>query len=375
MAMAGRAYETPQAWNTVTVILYILAISSLSSMITRRTPPNWRDWARIGGLGGSLLLVLWSSVCVIFLAASKVSITYFLLERVHVVHGAGAKRRHSRLYIFNAILASFCWGAAFVGIMVRTEKNDFMFENGELTLCFSPQYWQSASMRTSDRACVTHASAAMALTVLGMEIILNIYLGLLFIIPLLRSSFYNTKIRVLAIKSFVALIIVLACTSVNIAIYSITGAHEIAWVCLASCTLDTYISAASFFILTSRESPACPTPPSISFLDPQRKPSSSSPKKPKSKYPASSPNQNISFTQQITWVPDDDDKSMSSGATLHPPCLSSDEPAPFECSGDVDDPSNWRGDFGRALPTPPMATWTEEEGQFDCIDEALKAVG
>ncbi|KAK4701057.1 hypothetical protein P7C70_g5177, partial [Phenoliferia sp. Uapishka_3] len=166
--------------------------------------------------------------------AGKVCGTYFLIERVHVVHEAETKRkrRASKLYIFNVLVAALTWGASFVGFLV----------------------WGSSSLRP-DGACVTHEKHAMALIVLGVEIGLNIYLGALFVVPLYRGAFSNVRIRWVAYKSLMAMFVVLASSSINIAVFSYFHTSELSWVCLGNCTLDTTVTS-----LTSGETSRSQSP-------------------------------------------------------------------------------------------------------------------
>ncbi|KAK4700946.1 hypothetical protein P7C70_g5297, partial [Phenoliferia sp. Uapishka_3] len=165
-------------------------------------------------------------VCLLFFAIGKICGTFFLLERVHVVHGASSNltRRASKLYQFNLLLAGVFWGTCFIAV----------------------QFWGSSAER-QDGACLTHDKPVMAFVTLGVEIVLNVYLGALFVIPLYSGSFKNQRIRHVAIKSLISMSVVLVSSSANIAVFSYYQTSELSWVCLISCTIDTFVSSASLF--------------------------------------------------------------------------------------------------------------------------------
>lgn len=54
---------TSWKWKTFCVVLFLISLCILSSMLTRRAPPNFsrREWASLPALQRSLLLVLSSS--------------------------------------------------------------------------------------------------------------------------------------------------------------------------------------------------------------------------------------------------------------------------------------------------------------------------
>ncbi|KAK4701512.1 superoxide dismutase, Fe-Mn family, partial [Phenoliferia sp. Uapishka_3] len=394
---AGTIYP-PGPWRTVTVVLYLVGLCTLSSMLTRRTPPHYRDWSRISGLKGSFLGVLASSL--MYVAA-----------------------------------------AAIYTLGVGTSSSE--------------KFWGTSAQR-ADGACITHDSPAMAFATLGVEILLNLYLGCLFAYPLYRGFHNNAKIRWLAIKSLISIFVVLASSSACIAVFSILGklsaisvgliiplmfgwmlkgAHELSWVCMTTCTLDCWVSAVCLYALTCGES-ACadsknPSPSSSArnFSHPSEE--SNKPLRPPIHSRISS--RSITFTQMMTTTHSMSEHGSPSPnlATLSPFHGTSEgcdvgvaieeggngsiaverghrdskerarersrehsiqlPPAAqiYSCkvrrrnlraeASEEDDPGTWRGDCERFEGTPSrkMASWEDGEDleeQFRLVDRALSHV-
>lgn len=92
-------------------------------------------------------------------------------------------------------------------------------------------------------------SLSSAFGTLGVEVFLNLYLGLLIAVPLFRGSYKDPRIKRLAVKSLASIFVVLASSSANLSAFSILGGHELGWLCLTLCTIDTFMSAASVFLV------------------------------------------------------------------------------------------------------------------------------
>ncbi|KAM0748344.1 hypothetical protein T439DRAFT_349640 [Meredithblackwellia eburnea MCA 4105] len=247
-------------WRPVTCTIYLLALLSLSSMITKRVP-SWGKWKQAGPVKWSLLAILVDScafifasallvlgvgtsssrlacnagiwICIFLYSFAKVLITWFLIERVHVVLGGQTPRKESRLYKFN-FLVMLGWLAVFIMLCV----------------------YHSTHIRVSDQACFIVDSPIATFMGVTVDLCIDIYLSLLFAIPLWKRQFSSPRMKWIAIKSLVAAGVSMSSSVTNLLIFTLLHGRELSWMCLMSCALDTMINATSLFALTASESQA-----------------------------------------------------------------------------------------------------------------------
>lgn len=100
---------------------------------------------------------------------------------------------------------------------------------------------------------------------------------MLFAVPLYRGEYFNKDLRMLAVKSLMAMIVVLASTTANLVALVALESKELSWVrlssflcslikllltstpqlCFTTCTLDTFFGAAAIFVVRA--------PPPLAF--------------------------------------------------------------------------------------------------------------
>lgn len=74
-----------------------------------------------------------------------------------------------------------------------------------------------------------------------------------FAVPLFRGKWKNPALRRLAIRSALVALLGMASSATNLIIYASHNGHELSWVCLFSCTIDTVFCAAVLCVLTGRK--------------------------------------------------------------------------------------------------------------------------
>ncbi|KAI5475835.1 hypothetical protein MNV49_000799 [Pseudohyphozyma bogoriensis] len=268
-------------WRPVTTALYLIGLMALSSMITRRMP-RWKEirGMQVPAAKVALLLTLTDSLlfvfsetllvlgvgtsfsgaactagiwmCITFYAFTKVLITWFLVERVHIVHSKGKRRGESMLYKCNMCLM-LGWVAVWSLFVVRRLAlpiQNVQLDSDNLPGC---QSYHGAWIR-EDGACMLYLADEGTYLGFAVDITIDLYLSLLFAIPLYRGEWSNPELRWLAIKSILCTIVGMASTATNAFILTRLHGKELSWVCMASCVLDTLMNSTNLFIITSSES-------------------------------------------------------------------------------------------------------------------------
>jgi len=156
--------------------------------------------------------------CILLYGASKGLIYLCLIERVHVVWSDGMPRWKSPIYRFCFALVLPLGIIAGVMIFQRTA---FVY-NGY---------------------CILGISRFSSLLLLTYDFCINIFLTVMFVTPLLRSSIRSAWLRAIAVRTTIAACIALVSTAANVIILYVLDGKEMIWVCLGSCGVDVVINA------------------------------------------------------------------------------------------------------------------------------------
>ncbi|GAA5867751.1 hypothetical protein JCM3774_003400 [Rhodotorula dairenensis] len=186
----------------------------------------------LGSSPGRALRVCKASIwlCLVLYSASKLLVYLVLLERLYIVHGNSATARGGRsrspLYVIGAVLLVLWTGLIFLIVP-----------------------WKSAQLRGKDGACVLSLRLWTLFPSLAMDCIANLYLSVVFIIPVARSRFSEAKR--LARTSTIATLASLAVTVCNAIALSILHGKERMFVCLGACALDVTANAVIVYVVTT----------------------------------------------------------------------------------------------------------------------------
>ncbi|KAM0748995.1 hypothetical protein T439DRAFT_59265 [Meredithblackwellia eburnea MCA 4105] len=232
------AVFTTDYWEPIICSLYLVGLCSLTWMLQKRFP-KWGEWRHTSVARIAIVLILIDSfaytytaalltlgvgtsrnhvscsvgiwVCIGLYATTKLLITFFLIERIHTVHGKDTPRRKSKLYISNIAMAL---GWVIVLIVFVTSNN-----HGRL--------------RDSDGSCVYTLDHRATFSAAGLDIFLDLYFSLLFAVPLLRGIWVkHPKIRWIAIRSLIAAMLSMACSVANLlTIAFLARAHSLSAIC------------------------------------------------------------------------------------------------------------------------------------------------
>ncbi|SCV72731.1 BQ2448_4268 [Microbotryum intermedium] len=155
--------------------------------------------------------------CILVYSSGKLLITLFLMERVHLVHSITYEGLKSRW--------KSRWYLAGCGFFVLWQVEGVLLILG-----------RNHEIRQSDGACRIGFKLYSSAPGLALDVLTNIFLTAAFIIPVYRSKF--SRARRLAGNSCIAAVAALATSVTNISIIVALHGHELAWVCLGSCSLD-----------------------------------------------------------------------------------------------------------------------------------------
>jgi len=160
-------------------------------------------------------------LCIVFYATSKVFVYWFLAERVHIVWRLNpkAKRLHSKAYLACMVVL--------VGYLV----------------IFALLFIGQVSLFTDTGRCKIGLKSVASIPLLAYDLFVNIFLTVLFVLPLFRTNMRNARIKRLGIRTLFSATVALATSCINILILILMRGHQLGWVCLGSCGADVIINA------------------------------------------------------------------------------------------------------------------------------------
>lgn len=181
---------------------------------------------------GALFLCLTSYVL------TKLLIYMFLVEKAYVIRqGTTPKSRlKSKLYLFNSFGMLGCF--AVVGVF------NLIYRITSL----------------EDGRCVIGMERTVMIPLISFELLVNVYLTILFLIPLrtlynfqgVQRSSANERMRTIAYRTFIGAVSTTASSVVNLTVLMALNG-EPAWVCFVCCQLDIAYSAIIVHWVTSKD--------------------------------------------------------------------------------------------------------------------------
>ncbi|KAH7334007.1 hypothetical protein B0J17DRAFT_675008 [Rhizoctonia solani] len=160
--------------------------------------------------------------CILLYGASKGLIYLCMIERVHVVWSDGMPRWRSPIYRFCFTLLLPL--GVIAGVMVF-QKTAFVY-NGY---------------------CILGISRFSSLLLLSYDFCINIFLTMMFVGPLMRSSIRSPWLRAIAIRTSVAAFVALLSSGTNVLILYVLDGKEMIWVCLGACGIDLTVNCIALF--------------------------------------------------------------------------------------------------------------------------------
>ncbi|KAI8984387.1 hypothetical protein BDF20DRAFT_911489 [Mycotypha africana] len=171
--------------------------------------------------------------CDIFYAGSKIVIYAWLIERIFLVKAIKQPRLSTWQYRIH--LTMLCPYIIIFALML-TYRNIYLEADGK---------------------CTIGLQLIASVPLLVYDSILNFYLTLLFMLPLMsiglnsKANWKKSKLYRLAQRTLVASIVSLIISFANVLVVVITRGHERGLVCLTMCTVDVTVNAITIYWVTT----------------------------------------------------------------------------------------------------------------------------
>jgi hypothetical protein len=101
-----------------------------------------------------------------------------------------------------------------------------------------------------DGECVIGSGNSVTLIILLVDVGLNVLLTSLFLVPLMRVTHFSPQVRKVAVRNFIASTLCFISSVANLTALAALHGHEVAWLCVTSCTIDITINALIAFWVT-----------------------------------------------------------------------------------------------------------------------------
>ncbi|OCK74406.1 hypothetical protein K432DRAFT_409888 [Lepidopterella palustris CBS 459.81] len=173
-------------------------------------------------------------LCLICYMTTKVLIYFFLVEKAYIIRGSRQPRMKDRLYLFNF----FGMIVPYLAVIVL----NFIFRIAYIN---------------QNGVCIIGMKKVAMLPLISFDVLVNIYLTMLFLIPLRKLYSYqhnkNTALRKMALRTFVGSCATLASSVVNLTVLMVLKG-EPGWICLMCCNADILFSALVLHWITALDS-------------------------------------------------------------------------------------------------------------------------
>ncbi|KAK4454983.1 hypothetical protein QBC34DRAFT_104860 [Podospora aff. communis PSN243] len=256
--------SVPLAGQIISVILAVSSVAIISAFLTQRSlaVKQWRrlpwvQWLVFAIYADSFLFVFATAIlqfgfgvdqsiyicqsaillCLVCYVTTKL-IYLFLVEKAYIIRSTCKKpRMRSKLYLFNSVgMMGIYTGVVVLNFMHRVAK----LENGQ---------------------CIIGMKKLAMIPLIAFDLIVNIYLTILFLIPLsslhsfknMQQTKGNRRLRTVAKRTFIGSVCTLISSIVNLTVLMALDG-EPGWVCLMCCNSDILFSAIVIQWVTSRDS-------------------------------------------------------------------------------------------------------------------------
>ncbi|PMD27740.1 hypothetical protein NA56DRAFT_615695 [Hyaloscypha hepaticicola] len=248
-----------KAATVVSILITLAAMGALSVCLSRRVQ-NVRDWSKLPLVCWLVLLIYVDSIsfvastavlangfgidsshsvcqkalllCLSCYMTTKVLIYYFLVERVYIIRRSAKPRLKDKLYLFNSfgMLLPYC-----VVMALNIYFRFAVYEKG---------------------TCLIGMKKVAMIPLIGFDILVNVYLTSLFLIPLRALYSYqndrSSQVRTIALRTFIGSCCTLTSSVVNLTVLMVLDG-EPGWICLMCCNVDIFFSVLVLHWITSKD--------------------------------------------------------------------------------------------------------------------------
>ncbi|ORY64076.1 uncharacterized protein BCR38DRAFT_297278, partial [Pseudomassariella vexata] len=255
----------PLAGTIIALVVSLLAIAILSGFVTERFLgiTAWRQlplvvwvvfaifcdsWAFVftsailqHGIGVSTSYKICQGailLCLVCYVTTKILIYFFLVEKAFLIRKgtSSTTRLTSKLYVFNSF--------GMLSVYVVVSALNFVFRIA----------------RIEHGQCTIGMKKVAMIPLISFDLLVNIYLTLIFMIPLRSLYSYRNmqrtpitdRLRTVAMRTFVGACCTTVSSVVNLSVLMVLNG-EPGWVCLMCCNIDILFSAMVIHWVTSRD--------------------------------------------------------------------------------------------------------------------------
>lgn len=178
-------------------------------------------------------------LCLICYMTTKVLIYLFLVEKAYIIRGSRQPRLKDKLYLFN-FFGMIC---PYAVVIVLNFVFRFAYINDE-------------------GVCIIGMKKFAMLPLIIFDVVVNVYLTTLFLIPLRKLYSYqhniNTALRTVALRTFVGSCATLTSSVVNLTVLMVLRGEQ-GWICLMCCNADILFSVIILHWVTAIDSSRNPS--------------------------------------------------------------------------------------------------------------------
>ncbi|KXJ87460.1 hypothetical protein Micbo1qcDRAFT_215832 [Microdochium bolleyi] len=177
-------------------------------------------------------------LCLVCYVTTKILIYIFLVEKAYIIRQSSVPkpRLKSKLYIFNFF--------GMLGIYVIVSVLNFVFR----------------ITRLHEGACIIGMQRVAMIPLITFDLIVNVYLTILFLLPLrnlhkirhIQRNPANERLRTVAFRTFIGAVATTISSIVNLSVLMALDG-EPGWVCLMCCNVDIAFSAIMVHWVTSKD--------------------------------------------------------------------------------------------------------------------------
>ncbi|EGY15615.1 uncharacterized protein VDAG_06779 [Verticillium dahliae VdLs.17] len=254
-AVTGMHAVEPLAGIVFSVIICLASITVISAFLTQRFIAI-KVWKRLPFVVWLVFLIYIDSYLFVFVTgllqfALGVNTSFSICDGAillclvcyvttkHVVRGTKKSRFKSKMYLFNSF--------GMLGVYVVIAILNFIFR----------------ITRLENGLCVIGMQKVSMIPLISFDAVVNIYLTILFLIPLKNLYSFknfartpaNVRLRTLAMRTFVGALCTTVSSIINLTVLMALNG-EPGWVCLMCCNLDILFSAIVVQWVTSKDNAA-----------------------------------------------------------------------------------------------------------------------
>ncbi|KAI9270752.1 hypothetical protein BDA99DRAFT_534860 [Phascolomyces articulosus] len=183
--------------------------------------------------GNSMSCLLSELACDVFYAGTKLTIYFWLVEKVWVVSAVRKARMKTKSYKFHLLLMT------------------------PFVITFSLMLIYHIAELLEDGTCMIGLQPIASIPLLVYDFIFNLYMTILFVRPLLKAGksvstdWKSGRLHEVARRTLVASVVCLLASFANILVLTIMNGRERGVVCLTCCTIDVTVNVITIHWVTS----------------------------------------------------------------------------------------------------------------------------